>query len=167
MEYLTEALSGIAILISSFALKASNRSAKAAETAQTSAENAAHRASLQEISFIANRILFEERTVQSIGVEVKRALRTLANFQNNVSNTRFELKTDETDKKINEANAIANQAKLFADGAKNLQLSTNDDVDRVLNAQIKALNTVQAICEELKRTKISVDSEIQDCKPTI
>ena len=112
MEYLTEALSGIAILISSFALKASIRSAKAAETAQTSAEKAAHRASLQEIAFIANRILFEERTIQSIGVDVKRALRTLANFQNNVSNTRFELKTDETDKKINEANAIANQAKL-------------------------------------------------------
>ena len=92
MKYLTEALSSIAILISLLALIASFRSAKAAETAQTSADKAAHRASLQEIAFIANRILFEERTIQSIGAEVERALRTLANFQNNASNSRFKLK---------------------------------------------------------------------------
>jgi hypothetical protein len=171
MENLNSVLSLIATISSAiagaYAARAAYLSAHSAREAQKSANDAELRALLRELSSTSSRVVVEESRIQIACNDVKRAYRTLAMNTGNSTNSKLALYVGATDKKMITAAELAKDAALFSGGAKSLQLSPLDEIERVLSRQIEALHIVQGIRDDLTREHLSLESDIRDSKPAI
>lgn len=163
MLSLTEILSLVATVGSAvaggYAARAAFLSAGSARKAQDAADAAERRASLRELANAAGGVLVEEKRIYALANEVKRAYRASATLSGASGGSRLNHYLEAADEKLAGARALADDAKLFADGARNLEQSPPEEIDRVLLRQTNALRKVQTLRDDLEREHLSLEAQ--------
>lgn len=141
------------------AVIAAFRSAKYAREAKHAADDMERRVLLREVATNAGAVLVEVKRIQSVGNEVLRAHRALAVLSGTYGNSRMQLCIASVEEKLNEAKALAEDSKLFSDGARSIAECPLTEIERVLLRQAVALTTTRAMREDLEREKSSLEAQ--------
>lgn len=163
MTNITDWLSLAAALVSAvggaFAARAAFLSARSAREAQQAADAAERRASLRDIATAAAAVLVEEKRVSVLVDQVKQTHRALSTLSGASRSSRLDLYVDAAEQKRTEAGSLAEDAKLFAEGAKSLEGVPPEEIDRIQLRQTNSLKKVQTLREDLEREHDSVEAQ--------
>lgn len=140
-----------------FAARAAFLSAKSAREVKHAADDMQLRGLLREVATTAGAVLVEVKRIQSVGNEVQHAYRALAVLSGAYGNSRMQLYIAAVDEKLNEAKTLAEDSKLFSDGARSIADCPPAEIERVLLRQALALTTTRAMREDLERENTSLE----------
>ena len=158
----TDWLSAISALVSAaggaFAARAAFLSARSARDAQRAADDAERRASLREIAVLASAVVVEAQRVSNLAAQLKLGYQAMGAFSGSTGNSGIAQRITEVEKKEHEVQALAEDSRLFSEGARSLAQSSIEDIDRVHTRQAAAQKRAVAIREELAREHSSVEA---------
>ena len=134
-----------------FAAWAAWQSAASAQRAQAAAQRMERRVQLNEVAATAHAVVNEVRRIQARAVEMRQAYRELATLTGNFGGSRMHTFISEVDRREADAIRIAEHAKLFADGARSLAQTIDEDLDRVQLSLTQASEKARTMREDLDR----------------
>ena len=158
-EVISATAAVISLVVSALATGAAFRSADSARSAQRSADEAAQRLGLFNISRTASDVLVELQRIQGRAQQAKSAYQTLAVFSGSYQNSGIEQSKTEVDAQFKRAHELAEYARLFTDGGPKLLSAPPEEFDRVLLRLTATLSEITALREELDRTIASVEAQ--------
>jgi hypothetical protein len=114
-----------------FAAFAAWRSAGHARAAQSTAERMAQRQAVKEVAEAASEILVEHQRIQARAQDLKLGYTSLFALNNASTNSNLPQYLDRVKSKMDSADMLAADAKLFSDGASSLNSAEIEEVHRV------------------------------------
>lgn len=142
-----------------FAAIAAFRSAATARDATRQAEESERRALLREVSSAAASIQAVALGVSSRGQELLLEYRSVEVFSGSADHSGLRQLRESTEKLIEKARPLADDAQLFSGGAKSLVDASVQEIEHVRTRLTESLSLVQVIREELDRKYLAIASQ--------
>lgn len=158
-----EVASAVAAVVSAvggaFAAVAAFRSAVSARDATRQAEESERRALLREVSTAAASVQAVVLGASSRGQELLLEYRSAEVFSGSADHSALQQLRESTEKLVEKARSLAEDAQLFSGGAKSLADAPADEIERVRTRLTESLGLVQVIREELDRKYLAMATQ--------